>query len=232
MKTHRLIAIVALLSVAACFAADKPPAEVEHKYTPAGTRTDKVTRIAVGSDDDTGQLKNAKTIAGWIEQAHKARDPKNRKRAVGTLGTIAYDAVESNQPIPELATLNAGVAKCLTDSDAEVRGAALSCLDSSVTAEMVPVLSKCLRSDKDEFHRSYAAAILGKSKSPSAIAVLETAAKNKREEEHVRRAAIEAIAKLGGDQAKAALEGIAKSAPQELAGDVDKALDRVDGLGK
>lgn len=76
-----------------------------------------------------------------------------------------------------------------------------------------------------------AAAALASTKGSATVGALEAAAKSKKETESVRRAAIQALGKVGPD-AKAALESLSKSVPNELSEDVDKALDRVEGLAK
>lgn len=232
MLTNRIATLVLVAVLGGLLGADKEPAEKEHRYTSAGTRTDKVTVIALGDDDDLGQVRNAKTISGWIEQTQKARTPKNRRQAIGTLQTIAIEAVESNKPIPEHETLAAGLVKALSDKDPEVRGAAIAALDTAATEASVPGLAKAMQSDSDELNQMNAAYALGRIKTKQSVKALDATARSKKQAEHVRRAAIESLGKIGGDQAKAALEGIAKIAPKDLSEDVDKALDRVEGLSK
>lgn len=230
MKTHRIAAVL-LLSILACLlAADKEPKQ--HRYTSDGTRTDKVTQIAIGDDDDSAQVRDAKTISGWIEQAMKARTPQNRRRAITTLDLIAVEAKEANEPIPERDVMAAGLVKALSDKDSEVRSAAITALETAGTDASTSGLAKVLQSDSDDLNRMYAAAALGNLKATPSIRALETAARSKAQKEHVRRAAIASLGKIGGEQAKAALGGIAKIVPAELSDDVDKALDQVEGLAK
>lgn len=231
MLTNRIATLVLLAVLGGLLGADKEPA-AKPKFTSDGTKVDRIgAAVALGGDDGQQEIRDAKTVDGWVDQALTARAPRNRRRAITTLDLIAVAAVESNEAIPDRDAMAAGLVKCLADKDAEVRASALTALQTCATEASIPALSKSLKTDADELNRMGAAAALASTKGSATVGALEAAAKSKKETESVRRAAIQALGKVGPD-AKSALESLTKSVPNELSEDVDKALDRVEGLGK
>jgi len=107
-----------------------------------------------------------------------------------------------------------------TSTDSEARLDAATALGKTNSLQMVPALSKALVSDQDKYVRSSCAGYLGSIKGAEAEKSLLQAVADP--EPYVRKKVVEALFRLGTDQARKAIDNALKDSDSEVRAEAEK----------
>ncbi len=171
--------------------------------------------------------KAVETLAGMIERTPPGQPPAYGHpligpTAVAALGYVAYMPKEwdghwwATQPVKSPPPLNsvvwAGTAKAvaalsaaLADGRVELRLAAAKALSLSTGQEALPALRAQLKVETDSYVRRQIVETLGLQKDPATLAVFAQIALDDKSEADLRETAVNAVANIGGKEAKPTL---------------------------
>lgn len=174
----------------------------------------------------------AKTIKEWGAQAVKARSKEFRDDAAEMLlhitrvGNKAPRGTEFTLTEDENVACKEIALKLTTAPDKDLRHKGLEILSYVGDTGCQKAITKLL-ADRETDNAQLACLLLGKigdtSSVPALVKVIESAASSR-----VRRQAIESLGRIGGKQAKAALEKLARNPKQSYREDINKALDLIE----
>jgi hypothetical protein len=208
---------------------------------------------AAGGDEDpaTVILNDSKTLADFIKQSAAARLPKNRIFALDTIREYAGPRRrdEEKRAVAGRAAIITAAFQAAQDADSDVRIAALKLISYTVRpwdgdrekiAEQVlakmpeeaPVSKDPFARDGRDSELIARIGCLAVAGSAKHIPPLEKIANNSKFSLGVRRSAAGAIYQIGGNEAKASLESLAKanSSQPEFKASLDGLLDLLDGF--
>lgn len=216
---RRAIAAVCLAAILSALAVAQEPSRFDSSGRVAG---------APGTN-----LRDCKTIAEWADAATKGRARENRNQACAALANASESAAVTAADIAEF---ERALPALTAATDTNIRGCGYTVIG---TLKIASGEALCLDVFKknDTAVMQEAAAALGKLRSAKAIPVLFSSFPVKDRRNVLRSdcdtAIAEALGQIGGADAKAALEKMAKRAEDhELKEAIAKSLDRIDGIGK